>query len=62
MAVAGPAQVPLRLQILHQGQLLRELQANASVQVSEGLAPAATCAGLLLHPPSLALSPGARLC
>ncbi|XP_026353219.2 chordin isoform X2 [Ursus arctos] len=28
----GPAQVPLRLQILHQGQLLRELQANASVQ------------------------------
>ncbi|XP_014399978.1 PREDICTED: chordin-like [Myotis brandtii] len=32
----GPAQVPLRLQILHQGQLLRELQANASAQVSEG--------------------------
>ncbi|XP_070099508.1 chordin isoform X2 [Equus caballus] len=31
-AVAGPAQVPLRLQILHQGQLLRELQANASAQ------------------------------
>nr|XP_055163635.1 chordin isoform X2 [Nyctereutes procyonoides] len=28
----GPTQVPLRLQILHQGQLLRELQANASVQ------------------------------
>ncbi|XP_047587959.1 chordin isoform X5 [Lutra lutra] len=28
----GPAQVPLRLQILYQGQLLRELQANASVQ------------------------------
>ncbi|KAK2496227.1 hypothetical protein MC885_014895 [Smutsia gigantea] len=28
----GPAQVPLRLQILHQGQLLRELQANASAQ------------------------------
>ncbi|KAM6222797.1 chordin isoform 2-T2 [Rhynchocyon petersi] len=28
----GPAQVPLRLQILHQGQLLRELQANASTQ------------------------------
>ncbi|KAF3827377.1 hypothetical protein GH733_002863 [Mirounga leonina] len=28
----GPAQVSLRLQILHQGQLLRELQANASVQ------------------------------
>ncbi|XP_053420246.1 chordin isoform X2 [Nycticebus coucang] len=28
----GPAQVPLRLQILHQGQVLRELQANASVQ------------------------------
>ncbi|XP_053513830.1 chordin isoform X1 [Artibeus jamaicensis] len=27
-----PAQVPLRLQILHQGQLLRELQANASAQ------------------------------
>lgn len=32
--VAGLAQVPLRLQILHQGQLLRELQANASAQVS----------------------------
>ncbi|XP_032947580.1 chordin isoform X4 [Rhinolophus ferrumequinum] len=30
--VAGPAQVPLQLQILHQGQLLRELQANASTQ------------------------------
>ncbi|XP_067594398.1 chordin isoform X4 [Pseudorca crassidens] len=28
----GPAQVPLRLQILHQGKLLRELQANASAQ------------------------------
>ncbi|XP_027440865.1 chordin isoform X5 [Zalophus californianus] len=28
----GPAQVSLWLQILHQGQLLRELQANASVQ------------------------------
>ncbi|XP_057356677.1 chordin isoform X2 [Manis pentadactyla] len=28
----GPVQVPLRLQILHQGQLLRELQANASAQ------------------------------
>ncbi|XP_037381119.1 chordin isoform X3 [Talpa occidentalis] len=28
----GPAQVPLRLQILHQGQVLRELQANASAQ------------------------------
>ncbi|XP_038439503.1 chordin isoform X4 [Canis lupus familiaris] len=28
----GPTQVPLRLQFLHQGQLLRELQANASVQ------------------------------
>ncbi|XP_070262767.1 chordin isoform X3 [Myotis yumanensis] len=28
----GPAQVPLRLQILHQGQLLQELQANASAQ------------------------------
>ncbi|XP_054431805.1 chordin [Pteronotus mesoamericanus] len=28
----GPAQAPLRLQILHQGQLLRELQANASAQ------------------------------
>ncbi|XP_035873685.1 chordin isoform X2 [Phyllostomus discolor] len=28
----GPDQVPLRLQILHQGQLLRELQANASAQ------------------------------
>lgn len=32
--IAGLAQVPLRLQILHQGQLLRELQANASAQVS----------------------------
>ncbi|XP_032338830.1 chordin isoform X3 [Camelus ferus] len=32
VAVAGPAQVPLRLQILHQGKLLRELQANASAQ------------------------------
>nr|XP_058151459.1 chordin isoform X3 [Dasypus novemcinctus] len=31
-AIAGPAQVPLRLQILHQGQLLREFQANASAQ------------------------------
>ncbi|XP_045152347.1 chordin [Echinops telfairi] len=28
----GPVQVPLQLQILHQGQLLRELQANASSQ------------------------------
>ncbi|KAM5154901.1 chordin isoform 3-T3 [Callospermophilus lateralis] len=28
----GAPQVPLRLQILHQGQLLRELQANASAQ------------------------------
>ncbi|XP_004577788.1 chordin [Ochotona princeps] len=28
----GPAQAPLRLQILHQGQLLRELQANGSAQ------------------------------
>ncbi|XP_075412273.1 chordin isoform X2 [Tenrec ecaudatus] len=28
----GPVQVPLRLQILHQGQLLRELQANISSQ------------------------------
>ncbi|XP_037662342.1 chordin isoform X3 [Choloepus didactylus] len=28
----GPAQVPLRLQILHHGQLLREFQANASAQ------------------------------
>ncbi|XP_049737287.1 chordin isoform X2 [Elephas maximus indicus] len=28
----GLAQVPLRLQILHQGQLVRELQANASAQ------------------------------
>uniref|UniRef100_A0A4W2D8F1 Chordin n=1 Tax=Bos indicus x Bos taurus TaxID=30522 RepID=A0A4W2D8F1_BOBOX len=28
----GPAHVPLRLQILHQGKLLRELQANASAQ------------------------------
>ncbi|XP_021494258.1 chordin isoform X2 [Meriones unguiculatus] len=27
-----PAQVPLKLQILHQGQLLRELQANTSAQ------------------------------
>ena len=62
MAVAGPSQVPLRLQILHQGQLLRELYANASVQVSEGLALAATCSGLLLPPPFLALPPGARLC
>lgn len=62
VAIAGPAQVSLRLQILHQGQLLRELQANASVQVSEALALAATCPGLLLHPLYLALSPGARLC
>ncbi|XP_017653178.1 chordin isoform X3 [Nannospalax galili] len=31
-AIAGPTQVPLRLQILHQGQLLRELQANTSAQ------------------------------
>ncbi|XP_066097507.1 chordin isoform X1 [Saccopteryx bilineata] len=30
----GPDQVPLKLQILHQGQLLREVQANASVQES----------------------------
>ncbi|XP_017721801.1 PREDICTED: chordin isoform X2 [Rhinopithecus bieti] len=29
---AGLTQVPLRLQILHQGQLLRELQANVSAQ------------------------------
>ncbi|XP_023592618.1 chordin [Trichechus manatus latirostris] len=29
----GPAQVPLQLQILHQGQVVRELQANASAQV-----------------------------
>ncbi|XP_013368777.1 PREDICTED: chordin isoform X2 [Chinchilla lanigera] len=29
---AGPAQVPVRLQILHAGQLLRELQANTSAQ------------------------------
>ncbi|XP_054985067.1 chordin isoform X1 [Sorex araneus] len=28
----GPAQVPLRLQILHRGQLLREIRANTSVQ------------------------------
>nr|XP_036880119.1 chordin isoform X5 [Manis javanica] len=28
----GPVQVPLQLQILHQGQLLRELQANTSAQ------------------------------
>ncbi|XP_006869829.1 PREDICTED: chordin [Chrysochloris asiatica] len=28
----GPAQVPLRLQILHQGQLLRELEANTSAR------------------------------
>ncbi|KAH0512608.1 Chordin [Microtus ochrogaster] len=28
----GPAQVPLKLQILHQGQPLRELQANTSAQ------------------------------
>ncbi|KAM9226094.1 chordin isoform 3-T3 [Dugong dugon] len=28
----GPAQVPLQLQILHQGQVVRELQANASAQ------------------------------
>lgn len=28
----GAAQVPLRLQILHQGKVLRELQANASAQ------------------------------
>ncbi|XP_021111753.1 chordin isoform X4 [Heterocephalus glaber] len=32
VAVAGPAQVPVRLQILHEGELLRELQANTSVQ------------------------------
>ncbi|XP_031219340.1 chordin isoform X5 [Mastomys coucha] len=30
--LGGLAQVPLRLQILHQGQLLRELQANTSAQ------------------------------
>nr|XP_028699739.1 chordin isoform X5 [Macaca mulatta] len=30
--LAGLTQVPLRLQILHQGQLLRELQANVSAQ------------------------------
>ncbi|XP_063117238.1 chordin isoform X2 [Cavia porcellus] len=29
---AGPAQVPVRLQILREGQLLRELQANTSAQ------------------------------
>ncbi|XP_023556515.1 chordin isoform X1 [Octodon degus] len=29
---AGPAKVPVRLQILHEGQLLRELQANTSAQ------------------------------
>lgn len=45
VAVAGPAQAPLRLQILHEGQLLRELQANGSAQVRE----AAT-----LLPPALA--------
>jgi chordin len=49
-AVVEPAQVPLRLQILHQEQLLRELQANVSTQVRDGLAPAATCSGLLLLP------------
>ncbi|KAM4862645.1 chordin isoform 1-T1 [Urocitellus parryii] len=32
MPITGATQVPLRLQILHQGQLLRELQANASAQ------------------------------
>lgn len=61
-AVAGPAQVPLRLRILHQGKLLRELQANASAQVSEGLALTAACSSpllCLLHPP---LPPGTRLC
>lgn len=61
-AIAGPAQVPLRLRILHQGKLLRELQANASAQVSEGLALTAACCSpllCLLHPP---LSPGTRLC
>lgn len=55
--VSGPAQVPLRLQILHQGQLLRELQANASAQVSEGLAFVASCSGLLLLPPIILLCP-----
>lgn len=61
-AIAGPAQVPLRLQILHQGKLLRELQANASAQVSKGLALTATGSGLLLCPPYPALPPGAGLC
>ncbi|XP_050002411.1 chordin isoform X1 [Alexandromys fortis] len=31
-ALAGPAQIPLKLQIFHQGQPLRELQANTSAQ------------------------------
>ena len=47
-ALAGPAQVPLKLQILHQGQPLRELQANTSAQVREGLTLAAACPGLWL--------------
>nr|XP_045006187.1 chordin isoform X1 [Jaculus jaculus] len=31
-AIAGPTQVPLKLRVLHRGQLLRELQASASAQ------------------------------
>lgn len=42
--------MPLKLQILHQGQPLRELQANTSAQVWEGLALAAACPSLLLLP------------
>lgn len=49
-ALAGLAHVPLKLQILHQGQLLRELQANASAQVREGLHLVATSSDLLLLP------------
>lgn len=61
-ALAGPAQVPLKLQILHQGQPLRELQANSSAQVREGLNLAAACPGLWLfvahHVPLCSQEPG----
>lgn len=48
--LAGLAQVPLKLQILHQGQPLRELQANTSAQVREGLHLASPYSDLLLLP------------
>lgn len=61
-ALAGPAQVPLKLQILHQGQPLRELQANSSAQVREGLNLAAACPGHCLfvahHIPLCSQEPG----